>query len=436
MDLSKWADFGLQTLKEAGADMARCSVSYSETREFNYLSDRFTLYRTKEENRISMASIEGGRYAQLGGNELSEKALRDLAEECVKNGKDVPADECRRFSETQETLKVVEGPQDCDEEKLFMRAREFCDTVHQKYPTIVFNDLCFSHNLQKKTTVFSSGSRFERSSGCYMIVLIYTAKKGEKSSSFYYRAFQLKDLDKPLLECDDMEVDLAMLADQWNADSLGESFEGPVLMSPACVYEMLHYVIDNFCTDVPIMQKTSPWIDALGKSVASDELSIELSPRAPEFLGGSLCTSDGRKAENECLMDRGVLRAFHLSDYAARKTDLRPAANSDGISYLKLAPGTQNLEELIRQIDKGILMLRFSGGMPAANGDFSGVVKNGFLIENGKILRPVNEVMFSGNLAQMVRHIGGKSAECWGTTIYRAPWISFEHLKISSSDKS
>ena len=50
-------------------------------------------------------------------------------------------------------------------------------------------------------------------------------------------------------------------------------------------------------------------------------------------------------------------------------------------------------------------------GNPASNGDFSGVIKNSFEIENGAISGALSETMISGNVAQMLRDVIGVSRE-------------------------
>jgi PmbA protein len=78
-----------------------------------------------------------------------------------------------------------------------------------------------------------------------------------------------------------------------------------------------------------------------------------------------------------------------------------------------------------------LLLCRFSGGYPAANGDVSGVAKNSYYIENGEIQYPVNECMVSGNIPAMLMNIAEVSAESvnFGTAIY--PWIRFGGLTLS-----
>jgi len=63
--------------------------------------------------------------------------------------------------------------------------------------------------------------------------------------------------------------------------------------------------------------------------------------------------------------------------------------------------------------------------------DFSGVAKNSYYIENGKIRYPLSETMLSGNIAEMLRNIKGVSKERinFGDAIF--PWIQFRGLVIS-----
>ena len=76
---------------------------------------------------------------------------------------------------------------------------------------------------------------------------------------------------------------------------------------------------------------------------------------------------------------------------------------------------------------------RFSGGEPSPNGDFSGVAKNSFLIQDGKLGCAVNETMISGNLADMLKNIGGISAELVCSGSYALPWVVFRNVVISGS---
>ena len=76
-------------------------------------------------------------------------------------------------------------------------------------------------------------------------------------------------------------------------------------------------------------------------------------------------------------------------------------------------------------------MQRFSGGGPAANGDFSGVAKNSYLIEQGRLGAPVSEVMVSGNLFEMMNSISGISAESVNDGVSSVPWVRVEGITVA-----
>ena len=58
------------------------------------------------------------------------------------------------------------------------------------------------------------------------------------------------------------------------------------------------------------------------------------------------------------------------------------------------------LDDMVADVEKGVLITRFSGGRPSDNGDFSGVAKNSYYIEDGEVKFPLSETMVSGKGVQ------------------------------------
>ena len=65
------------------------------------------------------------------------------------------------------------------------------------------------------------------------------------------------------------------------------------------------------------------------------------------------------------------------------------------------------------------------------NGDFSGVAKNSFYIENGKIKHAVTETMISGNLASMLREVVSLSRETVEDGSSSLPYALFDGITVS-----
>jgi PmbA protein len=86
---------------------------------------------------------------------------------------------------------------------------------------------------------------------------------------------------------------------------------------------------------------------------------------------------------------------------------------------------------MLGAVDRGALVGRLSMGNPAPNGDFSGVIKNSFLIQGGTLGPALSEVMISGNIAQMLRDVLAVSRERIDTGSLLLPWLRIGQLNFS-----
>ena len=75
--------------------------------------------------------------------------------------------------------------------------------------------------------------------------------------------------------------------------------------------------------------------------------------------------------------------------------------------------------------------MRFSGGQPAASGEYSGVAKNSFLIENGKITAAISETMISGCVPEMLKNIRDISKDIANDGSNSLPFVAFDGITIS-----
>ena len=160
-----------------------------------------------------------------------------------------------------------------------------------------------------------------------------------------------------------------------------------------------------------------------------EALTLSLTPSDPRILAGESHTASGFRSENCTLIEKGILKAHMLSLYAANKTK-RPVMKNTGFS-LAIEPGQKSLDEMIRGVEKGILVGYFSGGEPTSNGEFSGIAKNSFLIKDGHLAGALSETMINGNLEQIFRHIAGISREVRVNGQNLLPWMAVDGVVIS-----
>jgi len=187
--------------------------------------------------------------------------------------------------------------------------------------------------------------------------------------------------------------------------------------------------IVNYLSSYPLITGNSVYKDKLGKKIADSTFTLHSKPVSDDLAFNYFVTGDGYIAENNKIIDKGVLNSFVIGLYGANKTGLPKAVNR-GDCYV-IDAGNITLEEMIRSTKRGLLLCRFSGGNPSDNGDFSGVAKNSYYIENGKVMYPVNETMVTGNLVEMLENINTISTETVNFGYTESPWINFSGVTIS-----
>ena len=139
-------------------------------------------------------------------------------------------------------------------------------------------------------------------------------------------------------------------------------------------------------------------------------------------------SGDGFVAPPLDFVSQGRLNALLPGLYGSRKTGIAHTPTGSG---WRVHSGTTPRADMIADVKKGALVTRLSMGSPGANGDFSGVIKNSFAIDDGKVGEALSEVMISGNVGQMLKDIKAVSAEHVDTGGEDLPWIQVANLSFS-----
>ena len=202
-----------------------------------------------------------------------------------------------------------------------------------------------------------------------------------------------------------------------------------MILTPGAAADFIDMLLSNYIGEGVIIDGTSQWLDKVGEQVADEKLTIALKPYDERIVMGERATASGFRSEEVTLIEKGVLKTHRLSLYGSNKTG-RPLVKNTG-SDLVIEAGDRTLEELIASVDRGLVMGGFSGGQPGTNGEFSGVAKNSFLIENGKIKGAVTETMVNGNLGDAFRNIRGISREVLCNGGFVVPYIAVDGIVVS-----
>lgn len=165
----------------------------------------------------------------------------------------------------------------------------------------------------------------------------------------------------------------------------------------------------------------------LGEQVASPELTLVDRPRSEEGVRVQRADDEGIATRTTPIIQDGVLETYLYDWNAALETGAAPTGHGlrprskryEGgpaarPCNLEIEPGTWSLEEMIEEVDRGVIVRGpFLGSFTASpvTGDFSLVAPLAFLIQDGQLRHAVPSTTVTGNLFEALGSIQGVGEE-------------------------
>jgi PmbA protein len=400
-------------------------VSRSHRHEVCVAHNEASLLRSTQANKLQLTGLLDGRRADTEGSGLDADSVQALVEGLWTSVAAAPQDKANAVSAAQ-SARVTRGPQQADSAALADAMRELLDWRAQHTPSVMLEEALAGHTQAQACTLTSGGSTLQCALGWYDAGAFGMAREGTRSSSFNFAGGNTHSLaGTPLVERFGLDGMLRALVRSVHAEPVGERFTGAVVLTPPAVGSLLGWFLGQL-SDQVLINGSSVYRTSLGQAVAAPLITLASRFDAP---GVAPFSADAFALAPVTLLDRGTLKCFTPSLYGSRKTGL--AHVPVGAEGWEIAAGATPLDALIADVPRGALVDRLSMGRPAANGDFSGVIKNSFVIRDGAIGHALSESMISGNVAQMLRDVSAVSAQRIDTGSWNLPWLRVEGLHFS-----
>ena len=253
-------------------------------------------------------------------------------------------------------------------------------------------------NLYGNTNDFINGWRW--SSHTIDCTVIAEDNNGMQRDGWYSKACDFNDLQS----IEDISKEAARRATMRLGAQKLSTAEVPVIFE-APVASGLFSAFVTAISGASLYRRASFLLDKKNTQVFADHINIFENPHMKKALGSAPFDNDGVATKKRTLVDQGILKDYVLSGYSARKLGLQTTGNAGGVHNLVVEPGEKNLDDMIVEMNKGLLITDMIGfGVNQITGDYSRGA-SGFWIENGKIAYPVEEITIAGNLIDMYKNI-------------------------------
>ncbi|MCR4859617.1 MAG: TldD/PmbA family protein [Bacteroidales bacterium] len=438
----KFVREALEIARRAGAQHARATLSKSGEDLVATLSGEVDRVTHCADRSLSLALFVDGRFGSYSTNKLERSALEDFIARAVAATRMVAEDPCRTLPDparcchdalTGDELGLVDpardGIQPAERQRIALEASvygtdvqadagyriiseegEYSDSI---YDTVVMdtNGLCCRHS----ETSFDYG------------VEITVESDGQKYSGYWWDASSHHDA-----------LDAAACGRKALARAVAQIGSEP---APSGRYtavidaEMASKVVTPLLRALSayaIQQNNSFLMDSLGRQCFPEGLTLMDVPRIPGQTCSKYFDSEGIATEEGPVIERGVVRKYFINTYMANKMQMAPTI--EDATRPRLLPWPEaglDRDAILRRCGSGILVTDFNGGNSnPVTGDFSYGIE-GYLFEDGKIVRPVSEMLMTGNFLTLWSHLAAAGDDARPCQSKLIPTLAFTEVDFS-----
>ena len=163
-------------------------------------------------------------------------------------------------------------------------------------------------------------------------------------------------------------------------------------------------------------KRTSNYTDQIGQQVASPLCTVIDDGTIDNARGSINVDDEGSVGQRNVLIENGTLVGYMQDRLSAKHFGAEPSGNGRRQSFRHeplprmtntfLAPGTDDPQDIIRSVKRGVYAKRFAGGqVNISNGDFVFALTESYLIEDGKLTAPLKGTNLIGNGPDVLRKV-------------------------------
>jgi TldD protein len=315
---------------------------------------------------------------------------------------------------------TVKVPIDSIAETKKMELLQAADEAARSYnPAIKQVDLTYFDQLQKRVIANSNGLRIENEIPMIWVVAEVLAEKNGvrhqgRCRISAHQGFEFFDTNSVT----DAALEAAREAVVMLSAQPAPSGMMPVVMESGWGGVLVHEAVGHGLEGDVIYRGTSIYADKIGKKVASDLVTFVDDSSWPNARGTYEFDDEGTIGKRNVLIDKGILVGFMHDLISAKILKMQPSGNGRRESYRYypiprmtntfLDNGSSNPPDIIAGTTKGIYIKSLSGGsVDTISGQFNFIVREAYLIENGKIMTPVSGATLIGKGIDVLTNIDG-----------------------------
>ncbi len=434
--------------KERGIEDMEIYVIKNSSTKFKIYQGELENYNISKEGALSLRGIYKGKMGYSYTEKLTEDSIDELIDNLIQYAQCNEKEYIEKLSSPKEiTIKNKENKlsEYGENEKInFLKSIE--EKAYSADKRVKLVETC--NYEEYDNTIFIKNTKGLELKDKYSvgIVALSLVTKDDKDTQIGYSYRIIDDLlekHKDILIKEAVDDGINMLG-----ASTIPSGNYEIILRNNVAADLFSTMAPVFLADM-VQRNLSLMRGKIGEKVASELLNIVDNPL---LENGSTCRNfddEGTPTFAKHIIEKGILKTFLHNNRTAEKEGVKSTGNGFRTSHksslgvlptnIYIEEGEDSLEDMVKSVNEGILITDIQGlhaGINTTSGDFS-LSSNGYLIENGKIIKPVNQIVIAGNFYKMLKGIKalGKdtSFSFPGTNYFGSPSIRINSLTVAGN---
>lgn len=190
-----------------------------------------------------------------------------------------------------------------------------------------------------------------------------------------------------------------------------------------------------------VQKNTSALAGKLNQLICSKKVTILENPTDKTIFYEGF-DDEGVATYNKTIVKSGILQTYLYNLTTAKADGVESTGNGYGssakigigTSNLILKPGKKSFDQILEKMDNGVYITNILGlhaGLNFNSGDFS-LQSQGFMVENGKITKPLSLIVIAGNLFDLfmnIKEVASDTIMMFGRV--QSPSVLLKSLSVS-----
>ena len=408
----------INTALANGGDFAEVFVENKVTNSINLVNGKIDSANTGIDYGVGIRVINQTNEIYVYTNNDKRDNLLKLAQKAASmfEKRDIQ-NESLQYIDYKNLHPIKVWPKDVNQNQkveLIKKAYQKADNYDDLITQVVVGLSDYTQNVQiaNSNGVFVEDERTRVRMGIQAVATL----KGEKQTGYLgpgshmgFEFFDEIDIEKKAREAARMAVTMikAGHAPQGKMPVIIDNKFGGVIFHEACGHGL---------EATSVAKNNSVFANKLGEKIASEKVTAIDDGTLPNAWGSQNFDDEGHPAQRNILIKDGVLKGYMVDFLNGRRLDMESTGSGRRQSY-RYSPtsrmtntfidnGQYSPDDIISQTEYGLYAKHMGGGsVNPATGEFNFNVREGYIVENGEIKKPVRGATLIGKGADILKKI-------------------------------